>query len=59
MSKTFEATAMGDVIHFKANDLDDAKSQLTAMTGGLPDDLVTWAELDALPDGCEYAADFR
>jgi hypothetical protein len=57
--KTFEARAMGDVMHFLAPDLEDAKQQLDAMCGPLPDGLVNWREVKALPDGDEYAADMR
>ena len=57
--KTFEATAMGDVIHFEASNQAEADQMLTAMCGHLPSGMVTWKELDSLPDGAEYAADMR
>lgn len=57
--KTYEVTAMGDTMHFHAIDLTDAKAQLEAMCGDLPDSLVKWRELAGLPSGCEYAADMR
>lgn len=54
---TFEATAMGDTIYFRAATLDDAKAQLRALCGDIPSGMVEWKELSELPDGCEYAAD--
>lgn len=57
--KIYEATAMGDTIHFSATDLEDAKDQLRAMCGDIPSFMVRWQELPELPDGYEYAADMR
>ncbi len=57
--KTFQCNAMGDSMCFSAESLDEAKAQLTALCGDLPPGMVKWRELDALPDGEEYAADLR
>lgn len=59
MAKTFEVSAMGDVMHFAAPNIDDAKAQLTAMCGPLPENLCRWREIESLPAGAEYTADFR
>lgn len=59
MSKIFQCSAMGDSMCFEARSLDEAKDMLTAMCGEIPDDMVTWAELDSLPDGEVFAADMR
>lgn len=58
-TKTFQCNAMGDSMCFAAENLDEAKAQLTALCGDLPANMVKWQVLDCLPDGEEYAADLR
>lgn len=57
--KTFQCNAMGDSMCFAAETLDDAKDQLLALCGPIPEIMVKWKELPRLPDGEEYAADVR
>lgn len=54
MVKFFKAEAEGDVIYFHATSIEDAEDQLAEKIGQIPDSLVTWTELDSLPDGAEY-----
>ena len=58
-TKTFQCIAMGDSMCFAATSLADAKEQLAALCGELPEQLVAWRVLESLPEGEEYAADMR
>jgi hypothetical protein len=57
--KTYHVHAAGDDIYFCALNQADAEAQLTALCGPIPSSLLIWKEIDALPDGEEYAADVR
>jgi hypothetical protein len=58
-ARVFQCNAMGDSMCFNAASLDEAKDMLRALCGELPPGMVRWRELDALPDGEEFAADMR
>lgn len=53
MAKYFKAEAEGDTIYFEAESQDDAKAQMAEKVGPIPDGIVTWTELDALPEDAE------
>jgi hypothetical protein len=55
--KIFKAEAEGDTIYVEAEDLDLAKNKFTAVMGEMPEGLVTWSEVDSLPEGEELMAE--
>ena len=57
VSKTFKVSAMGDQLYFEADTLDEAKQKMKELLFGLaPDAMLTWSEVDSLPEGEEYVA---
>jgi hypothetical protein len=53
----FKVEAEGDVMFIKAGDLADAKRKLLAVMGPIPESMLTWTEVEALPAGEEFMAE--
>lgn len=50
--KIFKCEAQGDTIYIKAASIDEALSRLIEYMGsGIPEELLTWTEVDKIPDG--------
>ncbi len=54
--KIFKCEAQGDTrMYFKAVTVDDARVRLIEVTGEqIPEELLTWTEVDKVPEGEEY-----
>ena len=53
--KTYKCEAMGDVVYIQADDLLSAKARFTEVMGDdVPESMLTWSEVESLPDGEEY-----
>lgn len=56
--KIFKAEAVdGDTIYVEATDMDQAKNKFDAIHGETPETMVTWSEVNALPEGEEFMAE--
>jgi hypothetical protein len=53
MEKIFKAEADGDTLYFGAETLEQAEGKLTETWGPIPESMVTWTEVDVLPEGEE------
>lgn len=53
--KIFKAEAEGDTMYFGAEDLQGARDQFHKLIGDVPSGIVTWSEVDELPEGEELA----
>lgn len=53
--KIFKCEAQDDVLYFEAVNLSEAKQRLhdDPMMGDIPEELLTWTEIDKLPEGEE------
>ncbi len=52
--KIFKCEAQGDTMYFNADTIDAARVRLIEVTGAqIPEELLTWAEVDEVPDGEE------
>ena len=49
----WKVEAQGDTIYFKEETLKDAERKFKDFFGEVPKKLVTWTEVDELPDGIE------
>lgn len=47
----FKVDAEGDTLYIEAETQVDAALQLTQKVGPIPASMLTWTEVDALPDG--------
>jgi hypothetical protein len=52
--KIFKVEAEGDTMYIQAPDKDSARVRLFKFTGEMPENLLTWSEVDALPKGEEF-----
>lgn len=52
--RIFKVEAEGDVLYFAAENLEDAKRQFAAMLGPVPAVLLTWTEIEELPDDEDF-----
>lgn len=50
----FKVEAEGDTAYLQADSLDEAKGRFEAVVGKIPESLLTWTPVDALPDGEEF-----
>lgn len=53
-NKIFRFEVEGDTIYIQAPDKDAARKRLFIFTGEIPDSLLTWSEVDSLPEGEEF-----
>lgn len=51
MGRIFKVTAEGDQMFFGASDLESAKTRFKEIMGDVPESLLTWEEVDELPEG--------
>lgn len=49
----FKVSAMGDQMFIKADSQEEARKHMEEFTGPIPDHLLTWETVDALPEGEE------
>lgn len=49
--KIFKVEAEGDTLYINAGSLTQAKARLLKMVGPIPVHMLTWTEVDALPNG--------
>jgi hypothetical protein len=52
--KIFKVTAQGDVVYIQAVDLEAAKKRLLEVMGEIPAKLLTFSEVDKLPEDEEF-----
>lgn len=50
MAKIFKVEAEGDVVYVDATDLADAKKQFKQKIGDIPSSLLTFSQVDSLPE---------
>ena len=55
MNNIYKVEAQGDVLYFQAGDLAHAKEAFREMMGEVPESLLTWTQIDKLPDGEVFA----
>ena len=49
----WKVEAQGDTIYFEETTIDEAEEKFRELFGNVPKKLVTWTEIDKLPDGEE------
>ena len=52
--KIWKCSGQGDTLYIQARTQALAKARLFEMMGEIPESLLTWEEVDALPDGEEF-----
>jgi len=52
----WKVEAQGDVLYFAETTLAEAKSHFTNSMGDVPENLLTWTEIDELPEDFEELA---
>jgi len=50
----YKVTAEGDNLYIEAETLEAAKAKFTHEMGDVPESLLTWTQVDALPDDEEF-----
>ena len=53
---TWKVEAEGDTVYVQAENIEQAKARFEKSFGGIPEDLVKWTQIDALPKGEEAIA---
>lgn len=50
----YKVQAYSDTLYIKAESKEDARKQLTAKIGEMPDSILTWSTVSSLPPGEEF-----
>lgn len=53
MKKIFKCEALGDTLYFYAADQMEARKKLDELCGEIPDDLITWTEVNRVSGNVE------